>query len=94
MGVYWYAIDFEKKQIIDSGDFNNHMPGILHPKAPFCAMVCLKNGEGMNFKIVSDISQRYIYEYEDHMDQFENVTKKVYEELLEIFPWSKQLYEE
>lgn len=78
MGIYYFAVDYDKRQQMWApGPFSNKC--IYHPHHPLPAMIAMKNCQGYDFEIVNDVST-----YEEH--GFEDVTNDVYKELKEKFP--------
>ncbi len=89
MGIYWCAVDRNKKQRIEPPkNFSITVPGIYHPNNPFPNIVMMKNCQGYNFEMINDM--RYD---EAFCDEYELVTEKVYLEYLSTFEWAKEYYE-
>lgn len=76
MGIYWFAVDFSIKELINPPKgCSIKLPGIFHPKNVFANMVMLQNAYGYNFELVNDmqfeengfkdVTERAIKEYED-----------------------------
>lgn len=86
MGMYYLAVDWKNRQIIEPpGCFANKSPGIFHPNNPFPNMVIMKNIQGYHFEIINDCGSEY-----ETACEFENITKKVYDELLNFFPFYEE----
>lgn len=82
MGIYYYAVDYARKEYFSAPeDFSIKSPGIFHPKNPFPNMVVMMNSKGCSFDIVDDCGHDI-----PPSDDFVNITSKVYQELLRIFP--------
>lgn len=89
MGIYYMAIDWESKEVINPPDgFANKSPGIFHPHNPFSHMVAMKNVYGYNFIIENDGEPERVYDPE-----LKDISEETYQELLEKFPGSKEFYE-
>ncbi len=84
MGIYWCAIDFERKLIIHPPNgFSCKTPGLFHPNNPFPGMVIMKNYQSCNFEIIND-GEPWFYD-----DSYKDITKEVYEEYLNKFKEEK-----
>lgn len=89
MGIYWAAVDNNQKQYFEPpGSFANKTPGLYHPHSPFPAMVVMMNSRGNRFEIDNDMGASY-----ETWSCYENITDKVYAELLTQFPNAKKFYE-
>ena len=87
MGIYYYAVDFEQKKLFSAPDgYGIKDPSVYHPENPFPGMLVMKLINERNFKIIADIE----IEFED-TDDFEDITREVYEEYREYFPSLKEI---
>lgn len=86
MGIYYIAVDEGEKEYFYS-PFSAKFPNICNPKNPFGPMIVMKNSRGSNFEIYSDVAY-YV------PDGYTDVEQQVYEQLLELFPWAKEFYED
>jgi len=85
MGIYWYAYDRNSNEYFSSPT-NYKGNGCISPDNPFPQMVVMKNMRGCYFDIVNDVSW-------DMPDGAIDITNKVYNEYLELFPEAKEFYE-
>lgn len=84
MGIYYAAVDINRKLVIEAPDgFAIKYPGVCHPANPFSAMVVMKNCQGYNFEIVNDMGY-------DIPNGFINITREVYMEYKEVFSFLKE----
>ena len=89
MGIYYAAVDNNEKTYFEPPKgFSNKSPGIFHPRNPFGCMVIMMNSFGSNFEIENDAGYDCYYDKD-----YKDVTDKVYEELLRVYPWAKEFYE-
>ena len=89
MGIYYGAVDHDSKEYFESPEgFSIKFPGICAPLNPFANMVIMKNATGHDFRIENDGDWDCYYS-----KGYKNITEKVYQEYLELFPQAKEHYE-
>jgi hypothetical protein len=82
MGIYYQAMDHNKKEIIEPPeDFSIKFPGIIHPHNPFSMMVVMANALGSNFEIVNDCDENTYY-----ANGYKYMTDHYFEMLCKYFP--------
>ena len=76
MGIYYCAVDFEDKTIINPPpNFSCKFPGLVHPKNPFSCMVIMMNARGYSYEIVIEFFE----------SGYKDITEQVYKEYKELF---------
>lgn len=79
MGIYYFAVDYGNKlQMWPPKGFPIKSPGVFNPDNPFPNMILMKNMQGNEFVITSDMCTTYEHEFDD-------VTEEVYNELKEQY---------
>lgn len=84
MGIYYYAVDFEKKKYFSAPlNFAIKYPGIYALGNPFCNMIVMRNAKGDNYEICDD----YGHDIPPDND-YEDVTEQVFDQYKKLMKMS------